>query len=213
MGRKFEPVPEVRVWALERCEETVLIGAWLRVQGRIPATEHWKDDFEYRLFERGDCVSERHLTSMNRHLRRIGDDEIRFEETNPSDYCRAIDKETRRKDRRHIKECLESMNVSDRANSIAAARAAMDALEPCHRTYAEWKEARGRPTPSTSRILNAVCEKPVSTIIVRTAETPEAPQATSAKMPVDLAMRLLEHTTDAETRNHLVRVIVDAYAP
>jgi hypothetical protein len=130
---------------------------------------------------------------------------LRFEETNPSVQCRMIDKETRRKDRLHIKESLEAMGVSDRANHIATARSAMAALEPCHRTYAEWREARCRSVPSVPTELGTACE-------TYPATTTEISQADSAKMPTDLALHLLEHTTDAETKNRLVQAIVDAYA-
>ena len=128
------------IWRLEHCEVVVLIDAWLRVKGRIPPTERWTLDFEHRFFERGDAVSERHLTSINRHLRRIGLDEVWFEETNVGEYVRSGDKATWLQDRLHIKESLQSMDAARRSCFVDDAITTTEALEPAHRNYEEWRE-------------------------------------------------------------------------
>jgi hypothetical protein len=94
MARKTETTFDSghMIWRVEYCEAVVLTDAWLRVKERIPPTERWTFDFEHRFFERGDAVSERHLASINRHLRRIGAEEVWFEETNVSEYVRSGDK-------------------------------------------------------------------------------------------------------------------------
>ncbi len=202
------------IWRLEHCEVVVLIDAWLRVKGRIPTTEHWTLDFEDRFFKKGDAVSERHLTSINRHLRRIGLDEVWFDETNVGEYVRSGDKATWLQDRLHIKESLQSMDAVRRSCFVDDAITTMETLEPAHRTYEEWREEY-RPVPRVEAPRSALSlpPRPMAQAAVempRVAEPPHPP-ASLSYMPPELAFKLLEQTTDAEMKNQLVRVIAAAY--
>lgn len=204
------------IWRLEYCEAVILIDAWLRVKGRIPPTECWTLDFEHRFFERGDAVSERHLANINRHLRRIGADEVWFDETNVSEYVRAGDKTTWLQDRLHVKEALQSMDTARRACFVDDEAAAMEALEPAHRTYEEWREEYSPVARVQAR--RAALSLPPQ-LEAHGLEPPPAvgaalpSSAAPSNMPVELAIKLLEQTTDAEMKNQLVRVIVGAYGP
>ena len=211
MGRKFEVGAgrQFLVWNLEQCEEVVLIDAWMKVLPRIPKTETWTLDFEYRMFERGDHISERHIDSVNRHLCRIGLDKVEFKETNPSDYIRHFDKNRAAKCRRDILDHLKSISPEERVNHVAMSKRTMSFLEPAHHTWEEYKAWKSKPLPMPRPrpVLHMPAAEPPPPAASLPAAVPPAPAA----MPVEVAMKLLEAASDPELRNQLVRVVMSAY--
>ena len=208
MGKIYRVGAGVMVWSLERCEEMVLLDAWLRAKRRIPASEHWTFDLEYHLFDKGDGISERHLASMNRHLRRIGAQEVQFAETNPTDYIRKGSHELRRKDRLKLKEMLEGVEPDVRAIRVAAAWQSMNELEPAYRTYEQWRATFRKPDAMPARRITA---RPMPTISrASTRSLPTTAVSLSPSTP-EFALKLLEHTTDPAMKKLLVRAVMEAF--
>lgn len=217
MARKFETTMGSGhfIWRLEYSETAVLISTWLTVKSRIPPTERWTLDFDWRFFDQGAAVSERHLESINRHCRRIGIDEVWFEETNVSQYVRGGDKETWLHDRQHIREALLSMDSQQRAQYVADARAEMEMLEPAHRSYEQWKAEFRSPcaAPFVPALTDCVAAPAAPAIAAERHPGAEiVPTPSLCDMPRDLALRLLEQTTDAEAKNQLVKMIIASFA-
>lgn len=201
------------IWRLEHCEAVVLIDAWLQVKARIPQTEHWRLDFEHRFFERGDAVSERHLSNINHHLRRIGANEVPFDETNVGAYVRSGDKATWLQDRRHIAESLKSMDTARRSRFVNDAASDMAMLEPAHRIYEEWRKGQPGVRDEAPRLELSSPPQPQDQTADKAPRAAESSQIVAAMptMPVKLAFDLLPHTTDPELKNQLVRVIAAEY--
>jgi len=182
----------------------------------------------------GGFISDRYLKNMNRHCVRTGEDQVLFEETNPTDYIKIASKETHRQSRMHIRDRLGSITWDSRANYVADAWAAKDALEPSHRTWDEYKEAFRRPASkcSETKIVNTLtashptivptCTQsaitdapaPKEHVVQEMTHLPRPASSTAPlpKMPVEVIMKLLDHTSDAAIKNRLVQVMLDAYA-
>lgn len=104
---------------LDRCEEIVLIDAWLKIRARINHAENWANDFEDRFFKSGGGVSEKYLENIDRHLRRLKFEALNFSESESTHYMKIRGQE-KVDARRHILEDLQTRSNTD--SIIEAAR-------------------------------------------------------------------------------------------
>lgn len=114
---------------LDRCEEIVLIDAWLKIRPRIGDVETWAKDFEDRFFGSEKGVSERILEKIDKHLKRLNLPLLNFRTSGITPYMRIRHQE--KIDARH--KLLEDLKTAANRDAIvAAARAEMANLPPYH---------------------------------------------------------------------------------
>lgn len=92
---------------LDRCEEIVLIDAWLKIRSRIPDDEVWHFDFQDRFFSTDSGVSEKVLESIDRHLKRLRLKTLNFRISGHTPYMK-IRRQEKVDARRHIQDDLQT---------------------------------------------------------------------------------------------------------
>ena len=106
---------------LERCEDIIVIDAWLRIRPRVQNSEGWKIHFEERFFGEGGWLLPSHLGNINSHLKRCSLPTIEFENSGSTAYA-MLRGEQRVDDRQQIIKTLEE-NPDKRAEIVVKARA------------------------------------------------------------------------------------------
>lgn len=123
----FQIGPNHVGYNLDRCEEIVLVDAWLKVRARIGVTEIWTKEFEDRFFKTDNGVSERWIENIERHLRRCKFEGMNLRKTALTPYMRSRHQE-RIESRREIVEQMRE--PAARAGLVKSALEAMAAMPP-----------------------------------------------------------------------------------
>jgi hypothetical protein len=138
---------EVMCYCFERCEEIVLIDAYLKARSRIRAP--LRSEFEYRFFEAGNGIAFDLIDQLSGEMRRIGFPELKFAETTIFEYGRNPDRSWKAQERQQLMDDLEAMDEAARERLVALSRREMEQLPPPHRTWVKFSEAQaqGRGAP------------------------------------------------------------------
>jgi hypothetical protein len=135
-GRKYG-------WAMERCEEKVLIACYENIALRIPANTFWKADFEDHFFRHGNGVSESYLNHVSADCRRQNHPTVVIVETAVYEYARSFDKPRKCEMRRTMLQEYKSLNPTGKIRWRMEAEAEMYKLMPPHLTLVE-QESRSK---------------------------------------------------------------------
>src|ERR1019366_9614260 len=104
MARKYEYKSGYFGWAMERCEEKLLIAGFYEIEHRIPAQLVWKKEFLDHFFNHGNGVTFETLAHINSIRRRLNLDPLEFTETTIYEYARSPDKLHKSEMRRQIQD-------------------------------------------------------------------------------------------------------------
>lgn len=108
-GRKNELIPTKFQWGLEKCEDVVLIDAYLQILKVLPLELYsFREDFERKYLDLGYPAGWHHLEQINVILRRRGPDQVQFWETTVYAYAKLGGTE-KAEARRELRESLETM--------------------------------------------------------------------------------------------------------
>src|SRR5260221_2898566 len=175
-------------YSLERCEEVVLLDAYLQVARRIPPDQsYFRSQFEKHYFEIGNGVAQSFVDQLNSHLRRCRIPEVIIRETEISDYGRNPDRSMKADRRQQLRTALETMPKKQRTAIVAHALTEMDELPAPHRTVAEYEVERKRR------------QQVAPTRVIMVPQPPQRPALKAEEM-----LRLLGATDDEELRNQVI---------
>jgi hypothetical protein len=207
---------------MERCEEVVLIDAYLKVRDRMQATDRTRTDFEFYFFEKGQGISSQTIDGLNLELRRASLPPLKFCETVIFDYGRNADRAWKARERGKIKTELEEASDEARTTMVAYAQAEAARLSPPHRTWEEYREDRERQEEENrlaretayrdaarQRLLNPAPSKPLApdlaaALLVATDDETLQDEII-ARVAGDQIVALIEKLTDQSLRNKVVR--------
>lgn len=199
MARIYEIAPNHLAYNFERCEETVLVDAYLSVMRCIPPTEGWRHEFENHFFQHGNGVSAQFIEHINVHLRRKGLPTLNVRETDLSEYGRSLDKGMKSNNRRSLRLELERLPDDKRTRLVEHAKAEADRLPAPHLTFERFKERRERLLREGEISREAIRRREA----LRAAQDPK-PQPV-ARLDVEMATLLLTATDDENLRREIVQ--------
>jgi hypothetical protein len=197
MARYFEIGSNRLAYNMERCEEVVLIDAYLKVRDRLQATSQTRNDFDYYFFSQGQGIAAAVIDGLNLELRRAGFPALEFPETTVYDYGRTSDRTWKAQQRAKIKAELETINTADRERIVASALAEKQALPAPHRTWEEYKEDRERDAEELRQAREAAQRDAMRQRLV-TPMTPPKP------LQAEIAAKLLAATADEELHDEII---------
>lgn len=130
-----------RRWALHKCEDYLVVDAYLRIRKHVPNSDKNFINFEHHYFDRGDMLSDRDLITINHVLRRKGYDQIAFVDGHSDSHSlmRGNDKV---RERIQIRESLETMLKDKRDLVMNKQREEARALHSRDLVYDTEKQAR-----------------------------------------------------------------------
>jgi hypothetical protein len=231
MARKFEIGydPGRYAWALEQCEEELLIVAYDEICRFIPADQTWKHSFENHFFDFGDPVTAVSVDLINVVRKRRGLAPIVLRETNVSDYGRSRDKSSKSNRRHKVREELKDETPSERCHRLERAKAEEQRLAPPHSTYEEYKVSRGQNETRSKLSAAEIRKRLLAEQAAKAAESTmksTLPPGQAAKMLAiasqnlrgeiikklsrDDALEVAEKIEDAELRDALVKHSLEA---
>lgn len=222
MARKYEPFQGGFAWACERCEETVIIAGYDEVERFISPNTKWKHEFENAFFERGLGLLADYLDEINIIRKAKELPLIELKKTNVYDYARDPDRATKIEARTNIRRELREASKESHAKLLDIARAEMQALEPPHRTYEEFKEFRAAINAENAlshqelqkrqaaligkQSMNQLNLDPeTAAIMLGLASDPELITDIIARLSPSDALTTAKAVEDADLRNRLVR--------
>lgn len=148
----FQIGPNHVGYHLDRCEEVLLIDAWLKIRARIADAEAWAAHFEDLFFGNDKGVSEKYLENIERHLRRLHLKTLDFQKSGSTPYMKIRFQE--KMDARHqIREDLKTR--PNREPILEAARAEMRNLP----AYLQRDETGEDPTVAAQRRKESALER------------------------------------------------------
>jgi hypothetical protein len=203
MARYFGIGPDKSriAYNLERCEEVVLIDAYLKVRDRLQPTEPLRNEFEYYFFQKGQGIAADTIDGLNAYLRRAGQPILEFRETTVFDYGRNADRVWKAQERAKIKDELESTTVEARERVVAFAQIEMQGLPLPHRTWEEYREDQERLDEETRLAREAVDREALRR---RLASPTSKPAMAKPALPPETAAKLLAATDDEELRGEII---------
>ena len=209
--REVEISPDVMAYALEIDEETVLI-YWLEtVRRRIPPTDSWLSNFDWRFYTKGHLLTAEHLAKINKHLIRCGHSPVQFHETNPCDsYIRVSNYEGHALNRCEIRDHLFELSPEERERTVAAAAERVAALEPVHRTRAQRASDRRTEAAPGPQAVSDVVAKCGSAAQVTEPDQIIEP----AEDDIDEMLRILkeaEKLPQSTWRTRLIQIVIEHY--
>lgn len=222
MARKYEYTPGKCAYALERCEERLLIAYYCDVEPRLRANAIWQLDFENRFFTNGEGVSEGNLKLLNSERRRNKLDEFEARETHASEYPRLPDRPGKAKFRQDIRDEYKMSDMAERRQFQRAAKAECDTLTDPHFTHEEWVAMKpdslgGLSAREMSIREHALATYEVAAPVVEEVEQPVEQLQLPAVIPpsnpeprapqTERMIRLLGLATRPETRDRILQKI------
>jgi hypothetical protein len=104
----------LRLWALTKAEDYLLVDAYLLVRGFVPKSDHRFLEFERRYFDEGHMLADKALVMLNCILKRKGYDPLHLREGHSDSYT-IMQGWPKAQERRRICDVLEEMTDSERA--------------------------------------------------------------------------------------------------
>lgn len=134
----------LKLWALNKVEDHILIDAYLSVKPFVPRYDYPFSEFEYRYFEAGDALTDKSIVLLNSTLVRKGFTQLCFPEGHSDSYSllRGAQKAEQRRD---IRDALASMSAADRALVMDGKRTEMRQQAPRDPIYDAVKAKRTSP--------------------------------------------------------------------
>jgi hypothetical protein len=146
MARKFEYKPGYYGWAMERCEEGLLIAVFHEIESRIPPDQSWKADFLDHFYEHGNGVTFETISEINANRRRLNLETVEFRETVVYEHARSFDKLRKSELRRQWRDEYFALDTVGRVRWRNTAEDETARLLSPHLTYEQWKARRGVQT-------------------------------------------------------------------
>lgn len=203
MARKYEFAPGLYGWAMEKCEEELLIAVNELARQSVTPDQVWHREFEYRFFESGDGVSFDHLAQLNSVLRRLEIEPVEYQETNVYDYGRMRDRHAKSQLRQQLVDEYRDLDMEGRHRWLQRSLDEVERLPPPHRTFDELKAERaGRLFPVQSERERLMREAAVKRQVTST-------EAAKSMNQVTLTVRRLQVAKAPET----VALIINALMP
>jgi len=228
MARYFELGDTRLAYKFERCEEVILIDAYLHVKPRVnPTDQQWMREFEFYFFAAGKAVTSDAVERINRVLGRIGRPAISFPETTVYEYGRNQDSGFKISERAKIRDELGSMEAGIRARLVEAAKADAQLLPPARVSYKEYfaRQDEHRRASEASRMqiqrraLHAAVVKSAliapklrpEDVIMLVSETDNAElrERLLGRLSVPEILAVIREVQDQEIKNALVRRVID----
>jgi hypothetical protein len=230
MARKYEAKPDRYGWALEPCEEEILIAAYEEIRRFIPPEQTWRHDFEMHFFEKGDGILFTFIDQINVVRKRRGLHTVEFHEADASDYVRSFDKEQKARNRNRIRDELTNVGVDVLQRRVEHAKAQSERLPPPRMTFNEFKAGQLQPKPGPELSFKEMSNR-ARAFKMATLEEPPAKQTLSpdratrmlklasenmwreiiSKLSAEDALEVAEKITeDAELRDALVKHSLEA---
>lgn len=138
MARKFTYGVRQHVgFAMEQCEEKLLIAYFAEITSRVRAGAIWRDDFNERFYDKGEGVSMINLGHINSERKRLALPLLEIIETHVYDYARSPDRVWKADCRRHLRDEYLNLNVNGKATWVTTALNDVILLPPPHFTHEE----------------------------------------------------------------------------
>jgi hypothetical protein len=182
---------------MERCEEVVLIDAYLKIVSRMALTDNLRVEFDYYFFDKGSGIAADTIDGLNVHLKRIGQPVLEFPETVVFDYGRNPDKVWKASQRAAIRQELESIEPAYRQKMVDHARAEAQRLTPPHRTWEEYREDIERQEEEARLSREAAGREAARQRLLQPAAKPKT-------LPPETAAALLLATDDEELQDDII---------
>jgi hypothetical protein len=169
--------PDCFGWAMERCEEKLLIACYNQVQHRVPATEFWKREFNINFFDHDIGVTFDTLAHINAARRRVDLPAVEFVETDIRVYGRSggrpEDRMHKSETRRQMQTDCLALDTLGRQRWKAETESEIEVLPPPHRIFDEWEqENRSAPSLKLSLREQAAPARAIATAAAMRVPTP-----------------------------------------
>lgn len=185
-------------WAMEVCEERLLIASYHQIEDRIRPGERWPLEFREHFYHFGQGVSERFLALLNQESRRCELTLFVVSETTVCDYAMTPDRSWKAKARQDIRDEYLALSADAKNGWIAEARSDMALLPSPAVTFAEYIR-RPRPNADLSSKERQNRQDALS------ASQPQAPPVPIPNF--ERAIRVMNLATDENTIGLILRSI------
>jgi hypothetical protein len=121
MARSYIFANRFTGYAMEECEEQLLIAYFSQIEKNIRPDAKWPSDFRAHFFDMGDGVAQAHLDGINSERRRNAKPEIAIIETYVGSYARNPDRPLKGKFRRHLRDKYLDLSPAEQTKWITLA--------------------------------------------------------------------------------------------
>lgn len=201
----------LRLWALTKAEDYLLVDAYLLVRSYVPKSDHRFLEFERRYFDAGDMLADKALVMLNCILKRKGYDPLHLREGHSDSYT-IMQGWLKAQERRRICDVLEEMTDSERALVLEVKASEVnrqidrddvyDATKATRLTPLEpLGTAKAAPTALTEQLVSAMDSgllAPSVPSTPRASETRAAPEVMKPERSVAKKRRVLLSLSNRE---------------
>jgi hypothetical protein len=207
MGRKYDFKPGQFGWALEECEEQLLIATFHDIESRIPADLKWKVEHLMHFYDNGLGVTFYTMDRINGQLARLRKPVLEFVETDVGEYARSHGRALKAQLRVAIRDKYLALDTAEKLQFVTEARAAVGLLAPPHQTF-EQLAAQRRPRVADALGVEEVDKR--RTALQMSKTKPKHDDAAIER--IERALVLLRLTRKPEISSRIIHTLTPADA-